>query len=68
MVTLGTDLTGIAIPLYDYNFSTSLIQSNNTQPYLLTMLCSMDANGVTPIPAPIRTACSAWKMCVEGVP
>ena len=32
------------------------------------MLCSMEANGVTPIPAPIRTACSAWKMCVDGVP
>ena len=36
--------------------------------HLLAMLCSMEANGVTPMPAPIRTACSAWKMCKEGVP
>ena len=32
------------------------------------MLCSMEANGVTPIPAPISTACSAWKMWKEGEP
>ena len=36
--------------------------------YLITMLCRMEAYGVTPIPAPINTACSAWNMCVEKVP
>ena len=30
--------------------------------YLYMMLCRMEAKGVTPIPAPMRTACSAWKM------
>ena len=30
--------------------------------------CKIDANGVTPMPAPINTACSAWKIALVGVP
>ena len=30
--------------------------------------CKMDANGVTPIPVPMRTACSERKMSEAGAP
>lgn len=30
--------------------------------------CRMEANGVTPIPVPTKTACCALKMCVDGAP
>ncbi|KAH9528183.1 hypothetical protein DERF_002150 [Dermatophagoides farinae] len=32
------------------------------------MLCSIDANGVTPIPVATKTACSLSKMLDEGAP
>lgn len=36
--------------------------------YRYMMLCRMEAKGVIPIPAPIRTACSEAKICLVGVP
>ena len=35
--------------------------------YLMTTLCRIEAKGVTPIPAPMRTACSAWNMLVDAL-
>lgn len=36
--------------------------------HLYMMLCRMEAKGVMPMPAPIRTACSEAKICLVGVP
>ena len=31
-------------------------------------LCRIEAKGVIPIPEAIKTACSVWKISLDGVP
>ncbi len=74
MIAAWANLTRIVVPSNEFckNVNVpqlvSLSEVSEGSPYLITTLCKIDAKGVTPIPAPIRTACSAWKILVEGVP
>ena len=54
--------------IYDKRERDSIVHANKEKKSATLTDCRMEAKGVTPIPVPIRTACSVRKILEEGAP